>query len=72
MRRASISDFAKHPADRFLNQIMIIVKKDGRDPQRVFEFMVADIVEGTEHRDSAIPKNFRFRETIKSLFISRS
>ena len=46
-------DLAQHPADRFVNEVMGIVKKDPGDMERGCELIALDVIERGQHGHAA-------------------
>ena len=59
----AVADLAKHPANGFLNEIVLVLDEHVGDRERVGEVAVPDVVRGRDHRDAPLPHGLRSRET---------
>ena len=62
-----VTDLPQHPADRLVNQVVIIVEQYVGDRQCVREVVAPDVMIGGHHRNAPRPEMLRRRHSVKSL-----
>ena len=58
-RAITLADFAEHPADGLVNQIVRVVDQDRGDPKGCGKLAALDPMKCREHRDATLPQMFR-------------
>lgn len=53
----TLADFAEHPADGFVNEVVFVIEQDLGDGEGVEGFGLLDVVEGGDHGDAAFPED---------------
>ena len=52
----TVADFAQHPADGLVDEVVGVVPEDGGDAEGVGEIVLPDEVKGREDGDAAFPQ----------------